>query len=102
MLRKLMLLVAAMVAISAVAPLTEASAHGWRYRPVVVSVVHRVVVPTTRVVYRPVVVRTYAVRYYRTYAVRYAPVYRRPYCGWGYGYGYGWGGWGWRYAGWWW
>jgi hypothetical protein len=79
-LRKLLLLIAAAVVMSTFGPSTEASADGWRYRPVVVSVVHRVVVPTTRVVWQPVVVRTYAVRYYRTYAVRYAAVYHRPCC----------------------
>jgi hypothetical protein len=107
MLRKLVLLIAAAAVMSMFGPSTEASAHHYRYRPVVVSVVHRVAVPVERVVWKPVVVRTYAVRYYRTYAVRYARVYHRDCCcrhtwGWGYtGWGYtGWGYTGWRYAGW--
>jgi hypothetical protein len=94
MLRKLVLLIAAAAMMSMFGPSTEASAH--HYRPVVVSVVHRVVVPVERVVWKPVVVRTYAVRYYRTYAVRYARVYHRDCCcrhTWAWGYT------GWR---WWW
>ncbi len=94
MLRKLFLLIAAVSIMSMFAPLTEASAHGYRYRPVVVSVVHRVVVPVKRVVWKPVVVHTYAVRYYRTYAVRYARVHHHHCCCCCHHT------WGWRYAGW--
>ncbi len=94
MLRKLVLLIAAAAVMSMFGPSTEASAHHYRYRPVVVSVVHRVAVPVERVVWKPVVVRTYAVRYYRTYAVRYARVYHRRCCCCCHHT------WGWRYAGW--
>jgi hypothetical protein len=94
MLRKLVLLIAAAAVMSMFGPSTEASAHHYRYRPVVVSVVHRVAVPVERVVWKPVVVRTYAVRYYRTYAVRYARVHHHHCCCCCHHT------WGWRYAGW--
>ncbi len=72
--RKILLMIGAVLALATLGPVTEASAHG-RWVAVRTPVVHRVVVPVKRVVWRPVVVRSYAVRYVKTFKVRYARVW---------------------------